>query len=132
MEPEKMTVNVTPVDLGRIDVLVSQGYYTSRSDFVRTAIRRLLSSQEDAVSETVIRERFNVGVHVLTAGDLRQRVDEGERLQLRVVGLVLFGPGVTADLADRAVESIAVRGAIRGPRDVLDRLADRIERSPAR
>lgn len=132
MDAEKITVNLTPVDLGKIDVLVGQGMFASRTDMIRAAIRRELSLHDDVVAQTVTRNAYMVGVEVHGRRDLERRRERGERIRAKVVGLVKFGSDVTPELADDVFEHIQVLGALRGPKDVLDRLAPKIDRGLSR
>jgi Arc/MetJ-type ribon-helix-helix transcriptional regulator len=36
-ETEKITLNLGPVDLGQIDLLVQEGFYSNRTDFIGTS-----------------------------------------------------------------------------------------------
>lgn len=124
---EKITVNLTPVDLGRIDVLVSQGVYSGRADFIRDAVRRGLDQQTDLIDDAITRERSMTGLHWVTKADLFERKANGERLRLDVVGLLKFGD-VDPDLADEVIEHVRIRGVLKGPAEVLKRLEPKIER----
>ena len=128
MEPEKITINLTPVDLGKLDVLVSQGMYASRSDAIRTGIRRLLEAHESDVESAVTRNTMTVGVVQFAKRDLEEHQARGEKVRARTVGLVWLANDITPELADDVFESIYVLGSLRGPRDVLDRLEPKITR----
>lgn len=122
---EKLTINMVPVDLGKIDLLVGQGLYASRSDLIRTAVRRLLDDHDSTVRDAVARESFSVGVVIYDRAWL-ERQEAPVRLQ--VLGMLRFAKDVTPELAEEVIEHISIRGALRGPRSVLDRLAPRIDR----
>jgi Ribbon-Helix-Helix transcriptional regulator family len=48
-DSEKITINLGFVDLGRVDLMVREGFYSNRADFIRTAIRNQLERQDDAI-----------------------------------------------------------------------------------
>src|SRR5215211_3437535 len=86
-EAEKITINLGPVDLGQIDLLVQEGFYANRTDFIRTAIRNQLTEHADAVKQTVARQTLVLGVQHYTRRDLEAARDAGERLRIHVLGL---------------------------------------------
>jgi Arc/MetJ-type ribon-helix-helix transcriptional regulator len=125
-ETEKMTVNVGVVDLGHVDLLVQEGFYSNRSDFVRTALRNQLAVHADAVRQTVARRTLSVGLRHYSRADLEQAVAAGQRLQLQVVGLARIADEVTPELARAAIESVTVLGAFQASPAVRRALSDRI------
>jgi Arc/MetJ-type ribon-helix-helix transcriptional regulator len=127
---EKVTINLSPVDLGTIDLLVSEGLYSSRTDLIRDAIRKLIDQNRELIREVVVRRELNVGVIVYSKRDFERFKEKGERISLRSVGVLVLGGDITPDLADEVVESISVMGMLRAPQPVLDRLAGRITRGP--
>src|SRR5690242_15769565 len=100
-EDEKVTINLGPVDLGRVDLLVREGVFSSRTDFIRGAIRKQLEEHTKLVDDVVTRKSYNVGLIVYTKGDLEKMRDEGTRVRLRTVGVCIFGPGVTKELVSK-------------------------------
>ena len=125
-ETEKMTVNVGVVDLGQVDLLVQEGFYSNRSDLVRTAVRNQLALHADAVRQTVARRTLTVGLQHFSRADLERVVAAGQRLQVQVVGLARIADDVTPDLALAAIESVTVLGAFQAPAAVRRALSDRI------
>lgn len=123
---EKITVNVAVVDLGHIDLLVQQGYYSNRSDLIRTAIRRELSSHAEALDSLVKEKRLVLGMQTVTAAELEAVRADGRSLQLRVLGLLVIAPDVTPALAREAIDSLTVLGAFHAPAAVRKALADRL------
>lgn len=124
-DTEKITVNLGPVDLGRIDLLVRDGFYGNRADFIRTAIRAQLRADAEAVSGALQHHSFTLGLRDLTRADLEAARDRGETLHLRVVGLLRIAPDVPADLARAAIGSVNVLGALHASPAVKAALADR-------
>ena len=125
-ETEKMTINVGVVDLGQVDLLVQEGFYSNRSDLVRTALRNQLALHADVLKQTVARRTLTVGLQHYGRADLERVVAAGQRLQVQVVGLARIGDDVTPELARAAIESVTVLGAFQAPADVRRALSDRI------
>lgn len=122
---EKITINVGLVDLGQIDLLVAEGFYANRTDFIRTAIRRQLESRADAVNNTVARRTLVLGTQHLSRRDLETLRDAGQTVKLHVLGLATIGDDVSPELALATISSVEVLGAFRAPRAVKAALADR-------
>ena len=125
-ETEKMTINVGVVDLGQVDLLVQEGFYSNRSDLVRTALRNQLALHADVLKQTVARRTLTVGLQHYGRADLERVVAAGQRLQVQVVGLARIGDDVTPELARAAIESVTVLGAFQAPADVRRALSDRL------
>jgi Arc/MetJ-type ribon-helix-helix transcriptional regulator len=125
-ETEKMTINVGVVDLGQVDLLVQEGFYSNRSDLMRTALRNQLALHADIVKQTVSRRTMTVGLQHYSRADLERAVAAGERLQIQVVGLARIADDVTPELADAAIESVTVLGAFQASPVVRRALSDRI------
>lgn len=125
-ESEKITINLGYVDLGRIDLLVQEGFYSNRSDFIRTAIRNQLTAHSDEVARTIDRHTLELGLRELAAADLEALRAAGERLHLKVVGLVRIAPDVSPALARETIGSLTVLGALQASAEVKRALADRI------
>ncbi len=122
---EKITINVGPVDLGQIDLLVEEGFYSNRTDFIRTAIRRQLESREGVVNDTVQRRTLTLGTRHLGRGELERLRDAGQTIELRVLGLATVADDVSVELALATIASVEVLGAFRAPRAVKAALASR-------
>jgi Arc/MetJ-type ribon-helix-helix transcriptional regulator len=122
---EKITINIGLVDLGEIDLLVDEGFFTNRTDFIRTAIRRQLATRSDAVERTVARRKLVLGSEHLTRADLEALRDAGQTIELRVLGLASIADDVTPELAAATIASVEVLGAFRAPRAVKAALAAR-------
>ncbi len=125
-ETEKITVNMGPVDLGQIDLLVREGFYSNRTDFIRTAIRNQISTHAEVVRETAARNTLVLGIQHFNRGDLEEVRDAGERLQIKVLGLAAIAEDVSPELALATVDSVVVLGAFRASAAVKRALADRI------
>jgi Arc/MetJ-type ribon-helix-helix transcriptional regulator len=122
---EKITVNVGLVDLGQIDLLVNEGFYANRTDFIRTAIRRQLESRSEAVNNTVARRALTLGTQHLSRRDLEELRDAGQTIDLHVLGLATIANDVSADLALATISSVEVLGAFRAPKAVKAALVNR-------
>jgi len=117
---EKLTINLGVVDLGQVDLLVREGFYSNRSDLIRTAIRRELERHADTVREAVERRTLVLGIREFTAAELEAVRDAGEKLVVRVLGLASFADDVSPELALQTIESITVLGALHArPAQVL-------------
>jgi len=125
-ETEKITINLGYVDLGQIDLLVHQGFYSNRTDFVRTAIRNQLITHADAVKQTVARHTFVLGLQHYSRRDLEAVQAAGQKLQIHVLGLVTIADDVSPDLARATIDSLVVLGAFRASAEIKAALADRI------
>jgi Arc/MetJ-type ribon-helix-helix transcriptional regulator len=126
-ENEKITINLGFVDLGRIDLLVQEGFYSNRSDFIRTAIRNQLDSHVDTVRTTLERHTMELGLRDYSKADLESLRDAGEVLHVKVVGLARIAADVTPELALQTIGSITVLGALQARADIRNALADRIK-----
>lgn len=125
-ETEKITLNLGPVDLGQIDLLVQEGFYGNRADFIRTAIRNQLASHADVVKQTVSRKTLVLGLQHYSRQDLEAVRRAGEKLQIRVLGVVSLAGDIPPELALAAIEEIAVLGTLRASEAVKQALAGRI------
>jgi Arc/MetJ-type ribon-helix-helix transcriptional regulator len=125
-ETEKMTVNVGVVDLGQVDLLVQEGFYSNRSDLVRTALRNQLAVHADVLRQTVARRTLTLGLQHYGRAELERAVAAGERLHVQVVGLARIADDVPPELAREAIASVTVLGAFQASPAVRRALADRI------
>ena len=126
-ETEKMTVNVGVVDLGHVDLLVQEGFYSNRSDVIRTALRNQLALHAETLKQTVLRKTLTVGLQHYSRADLERTVAAGLRLQVQVVGLARIADDVPPELARAAIQSVTVLGAFQASSAVRAALADRIQ-----
>ncbi|WP_210529738.1 CopG family transcriptional regulator [Rubellimicrobium arenae] len=125
-ESEKITINLGYVDLGQIDLLVREGFYSNRTDFIRTAIRNQLDRQNEAVKQSVARHQLDLGLRHYTRADLEKVKAAGEMLHIQVLGLAVIASDVPPELARETIAHINVLGALSAPAPVKDALADRI------
>ena len=125
-DSEKITINLGHVDLGQIDLLVQGGFYSNRTDFIRTAIRNQLDRHEDAVKQSVARHRLGLGLHQYSRADLEAVHAAGETLHIQVLGLAVIAADVSPDLARATIGSIHVLGALQASPAVKAALSDRM------
>ena len=125
-ETEKITINLGLVDLGQIDLLVQEGFYQNRTDFIRTAIRNQISTHAETVKQTVARKELVLGLQHYARRDLEAVRTAGETLEIRVLGLASIADDVSPELALETIDSIDVLGALRANPDVKAALAGRI------
>lgn len=119
-EDEKVTINIGPVDLGRIDLLVREGVFSSRTDFIRDAIRDQLEEHGKLVDDVVTRKQIQIGFIYHTKADLERYRKKKEKLRIKVLGVYKLGAGVTKELAADVYEEVNVLGSLRGPKDVVE------------
>ena len=123
---EKITINLGPVDLGQIDLLVQEGFYSNCTDFIRTAIRNQLTTHAEVVKRTVARKTLVLGLQHYTRQDLEAVRAAGEKLQINVLGLASIAEDVSPELALATIDSVVVLGAFRASSQVKAALAGRI------
>ncbi|MEX0852764.1 MAG: CopG family transcriptional regulator [Bauldia sp.] len=126
VESEKITINLGYVDLGHIDLLVQEGFYSNRTDLIRTAIRNQLSSHADVVKQSIVRHTLELGLRHYSRADLEAAKAAGARLRIKVLGLASIALDVTPELALATIESLTVLGALHASPEVKTALADRI------
>lgn len=125
-QEEKITINLGCVDLGQIDLLVQEGFYSNRTDLIRTAIRNQLASHGEVLRHTVARRTLVMGLQEYGRRELEAARDAGERLRIQALGLVRIADDVTPELALETIESITVLGALQASPKVKAALAGRI------
>jgi Arc/MetJ-type ribon-helix-helix transcriptional regulator len=125
-DSDKVTVNVGLVDLAQVDLLVNEGFYSNRTDFVRTAIRNQLQVHAEAIRQTVVRKRYVLGLHRYGRGELEAVVADKQQLDIHVLGLAVIEDDVTPELAVAAIASVQVLGAFIAAPATKQALADRI------
>jgi Arc/MetJ-type ribon-helix-helix transcriptional regulator len=125
-DTEKITINLGYVDLGHIDLMVQEGFYSNRTDFIRTAIRNQLDRHGDVVKQTVARKTLDLGLRHYSRGDLEAVRAARQTLHLNVLGLVSIAADVPAELARATIASIFVLGALHASAEVKAALADRM------
>jgi Arc/MetJ-type ribon-helix-helix transcriptional regulator len=125
-DSEKITINLGFVDLGQIDLMVQDGFYSNRTDFIRTAIRNQLDRHADVVRQSVARKTLELGLRHYSRADLEAVRAAGETLQINVLGLATIAADVTPELARATISSITVLGALHASPEVRAALAGRI------
>jgi len=123
---EKITINLGLVDLGQIDLLVREGFYANRTDFIRSAVRTQLATRAAAVEQSVARRTLVLGSQHFTRAELEQFRDAGQTVQIRVLGLASIAEDVSPELALQTIASVEVLGAFRASAAVKAALAARI------
>jgi len=125
-DSEKITINLGLIDLGQIDLLVNEGFYSNRTDLIRTAIRNQLNTHAEVVRQTVARKSLVLGMHHFSRQDLEAALNAGERLQIQVLGLASIASDVSVELALATIESIFVLGSLQASSVIKTALAGRI------
>jgi Arc/MetJ-type ribon-helix-helix transcriptional regulator len=124
-DSEKITINLGYVDLGQVDLMVADGFYSNRTDFIRTAIRNQLDRHADVVRQSVGRKALELGLRHYSRADLEAARARGELLHINVLGLAGIAHDVTAELARASIASVTVLGALQASAEVKAALADR-------
>ncbi len=124
-DSEKITINLGFVDLGHIDLLVRDGFYANRTDFIRTAIRNQLDRHADALRQSAARKTLDLGLRHISRAELESARDRHDMLRIAVLGLAVIAPDVSAELARATIESVTVLGALHASAEVRAALADR-------
>jgi Arc/MetJ-type ribon-helix-helix transcriptional regulator len=125
-DSEKITVNLGYVDLGHIDLMVQEGFYSNRTDFIRTAIRNQLERHADVVKQSAVRKSLDLGLRHYSREDLEAARRAGEMLRIHVLGLARIAQDVTPELARATIGSVVVLGALQASPAVKTALADRM------
>jgi Arc/MetJ-type ribon-helix-helix transcriptional regulator len=125
-DTEKITINLSPIDLGNIDLLVQEGFYSNRADLIRMAIRNQIAGHATVVAQTVVRRSLVLGLQHFSRADLEAAQAANERLDIHALGLVSIAPDVPAELALATIASVVVLGAFHASPAVKAALADRI------
>ena len=126
-ESEKLTLNIGYVDLGKIDLLVRDGFYANRSDFIRTAIRNQLATQAADIERSVTRNTFDLGLRDFSRLELEEALRRKEKLSIKVVGLARIAADVSPELAAATIETITVLGALQASDAVKSALAEKLK-----
>ena len=127
METEKVCINLAAAELGKIDLLVAEGLFASRTDLIRAGIRSVIDTHDEAVRRVALPDA-RVGYQLVTRAELEVAKNTRRKLSIFVVGVLRFQNSITPDLADEAIDKIRIFGALRGPDDVLKRIDDRVIR----
>jgi Arc/MetJ-type ribon-helix-helix transcriptional regulator len=125
-DTEKITINLGYIDLGHIDLLVQEGFYSNRTDFIRTAIRNQIERHADTTKQTVARKSVELGLRHYSRDDLEAAQAAGQTLDIRVLGLASIADDVTPELARATIASVEVLGALHASPAVKAALRDRI------
>ena len=125
-DSEKITINLGYVDLGQVDLLVQDGFYSNRTDLIRTAIRNQLDRHADVVRRSVDRKTLDLGLRHYSRGDLEAARAAGQTVRINVLGLATIAPDVSPELARATISSVEVLGALHASAAVKTALADRM------
>jgi Arc/MetJ-type ribon-helix-helix transcriptional regulator len=125
-DSEKITINLGYIDLGHVDLLVHDGFYANRTDFIRTAIRNQLDRHADILKKSVGRQALDLGLRHYTRVELEAAQAGGNMIDINVLGLVTLAPDISPGLARATIRSVSVLGAFHASPEVKAALADRI------
>ena len=126
-DTEKITINLSPVDLGKIDLLVQEGLYTNRTDFIRTAVRNQITSHDFELQQSVSRHSFGIGIFAYNRSSLEKAKAAGNKMKFSVIGVLNLSNDILPELADEVIESVWVLGTFKASDAVKAVLADRMQ-----
>ena len=126
-DTEKITINMSPVDLGKIDLLVQEGLYTNRTDFIRTAVRNQITSHDFELQQSVSRHSFGIGIFAYNRSSLEKAKAAGNKMKFSVIGVLNLSNDIPPELADEVIESVWVLGTFKASDAVKAVLADRMQ-----
>ena len=126
-ETEKITINLGVVDLGKIDLLVEQGFYTNRTDFIRTSIRGQLDKHEENLQQAITHKNFILGILIYDADYLIKKQNQGQTIEISIIGMLTLAKDIHPELARNTIKSIKVLGIFNASDEVKEALADRIK-----
>jgi Arc/MetJ-type ribon-helix-helix transcriptional regulator len=126
-DTEKITVNMNVVDLGNIDLLVEQGFYSNRTDFVKTAVRNLLDKHTLEIKDTVTKKTFSVGVVSFNRDSLEDELRQNNMLDIKIIGMLVLQDNISPELALKTIKSIKVFGSFQASEELKTALKDRIQ-----
>jgi Arc/MetJ-type ribon-helix-helix transcriptional regulator len=126
-DTEKITINLSAVDLGKIDLLVQEGLYSNRTDFIRTAIRSQLEKHTFEIQQSVSRNDFGIGVLVYSRSDFERFKSKGQKINVKMIGMLSLASDIPADLAREVIETVKVLGIFIASDEVKAALADRMK-----
>lgn len=126
-DSEKITINLNAVDLGKIDLLVQEGLYTNRTDFIRSAIRSQIDKHQLEVQQAVSRYSYQIGIIGYSRADLERYKARGEKINTTIIGLFHLSSDISPELASETIESIRLRGVFDASAEVKSALADRMK-----
>jgi Arc/MetJ-type ribon-helix-helix transcriptional regulator len=125
-DSEKITINMNAVDLGKVDLLVQEGIYSNRTDFIRSAIRSQLDKHQFEIQQTVVRQSYVIGVLSYDGPDMERYRSKNEKVKIHVIGVLNLAADIDPEMAGQVIESIKVRGVFNASQAVKDALADRM------
>jgi Arc/MetJ-type ribon-helix-helix transcriptional regulator len=126
-DTEKITINMSAVDLGKVELLVKEGMYSNRTDFIRTAIRSQLDKHNLEIQQSIIRNSYVIGVLTYNRTDLEKIKEKGDKLKIAIIGLLILQDNIPAELANDVIESVLVRGILIASEAIKSILAERIK-----
>ena len=126
-DTEKITINMDVVNLGQIDLLVEQGFYSNRTDFIKAAIRAQLSNHSEEIKKSISKKVLDIGVICLDKKYLETKVEKNEVLDIKSVGMLILKDDITPELAQKSIRSLKVYGVLKANEKLKEALRDRIE-----
>jgi hypothetical protein len=117
-DSEKITTNLNVVDLGKVDLLVEQGFYSNRTDFIKTSIRNQLISHNSIIEDMIMVKSYEIGINYYDRNTLEQVLEQNKLLDIKVVGMLVLKDDIDVELAKKTIKSIKVFGVIRASHEL--------------
>ncbi|MCL2628395.1 MAG: hypothetical protein FWD44_06860 [Oscillospiraceae bacterium] len=133
MKTEKISVNLSPVELGQIDCLVERGLFDSRSDFMRSAARKSLDNYSDEFQKFLNPEHlsgestglwFTIGITALSKNDVKNFIASNKKINIRVIGLLNISNSITPNEIKQVVKSCKVHGKLVASKEAKEALRE--------
>ena len=124
-ETEKLTINLGVVELAQIDVLVEQGIYSNRSDFIRTSIRKQLEVHSETIENQLTPlsnkkdwTKTAVGIISISQKSLERLAKHKEKLSISVIGMLTIDKDISTKLFEETVSNVMIRGKLIAPYEI--------------
>ena len=113
---EKVSVNMNIGTLSQIDLLVDQGFYSNRSDFINQAVRESINQKQERINEVKTNyEKMNfiwfLGVYRLRYEELMQIKKNGNTKKISGYGILYIDDSLD-DLVLETINTINVKGKV--------------------
>ena len=117
---EKVSVNINTSTLSQIDLLVDNGYYSNRSDFINQALRSELQKNQSTIDRIIERQSkktgndngWFLGIYGITAKEVLEMYEKGEKMTLTGYGVLSIDKDCDEEKLFAVVESIKHRGKV--------------------
>ena len=118
---EKVSVNINTSTLSSIDLLVDNGYYSNRSDFINQALREGLQKHQNTIDRIIEKKteqsgespnHWFIGVYGLEKQDVEQAKNRGVEMEIKGYGVLVIDEDIDEEVLFATVRTIKVKGKI--------------------